>query len=70
MRLPARVPRIDLAEPPTPTVTSTPHPYGLTERELDVLRLLIDGLTSAEIGARLYVSPKTASVHVTSILRS
>ena len=46
-----------------------PVPYGLTERELDVLRLLVDGLTNAEIGSRLFVSPKTASVHVTSILR-
>lgn len=43
--------------------------YGLTARELDVLRLLVDGLTNAQIGARLYMSPKTASVHVTAILR-
>ena len=42
---------------------------GLTSRELDVLRLLTEGLTNAEIGSRLYMSPKTASVHVTAILR-
>jgi DNA-binding NarL/FixJ family response regulator len=41
----------------------------LTSRELDVLRLLAVGRTNAQIGAELYISPKTASVHVTSILR-
>jgi DNA-binding CsgD family transcriptional regulator len=45
------------------------RPFGLTEREVDVLTLLVDGLTNAEIGARLYMSPKTASVHVSAILR-
>jgi DNA-binding CsgD family transcriptional regulator/tetratricopeptide (TPR) repeat protein len=44
-------------------------PYGLTGRELAVLRLLAAGRTNAQIGAELYISPKTASVHVTSILR-
>ena len=34
-----------------------------------MLRLLAAGLTNAQIGAELFISPKTASVHVTSILR-
>jgi len=34
-----------------------------------VLRLLAAGRTNAQIGAELYISPKAASVHVTSILR-
>jgi DNA-binding CsgD family transcriptional regulator len=46
-----------------------PLAYGLTGRELDVLGLLTKGLTNAEIGSCLYISPKTASVHVTAILR-
>ena len=46
-----------------------PAPYGLTDRELAVLRLLGAGRTNAQIGAELYISPKTAGVHVTNILR-
>jgi len=46
-----------------------PAPYGLTDRELAVLRLLAAGHTNAEIGAELYISPKTAGVHVSNILR-
>jgi DNA-binding NarL/FixJ family response regulator len=42
---------------------------GLTPRELDVLRLLGTGATNAEIGRKLYMSPKAASVHVSAILR-
>lgn len=40
----------------------------LTEREVEVLRLLADGLTNGQIGGRLFMSPKTASVHVSHIL--
>jgi DNA-binding CsgD family transcriptional regulator len=46
-----------------------PARYGLTGRELAVLRLLAAGCSNAQIGAELYISPSTASVHVTSILR-
>jgi DNA-binding CsgD family transcriptional regulator/tetratricopeptide (TPR) repeat protein len=41
---------------------------GLTARELDVLRLIAAGRTNPEIGKALYMSPKTASVHVSRIL--
>ena len=34
-----------------------------------MLRLLAVGRTNAQIGAELYISPKTAGVHVSSILR-
>ena len=54
---------------PSSAPARPPTPYGLTARELDVLRLLTAGRTNAQIGAELYISPKTASVHVTSILR-
>jgi DNA-binding CsgD family transcriptional regulator len=56
---------LDDGTPPAP-----PGPdYGLTTRELLVLRLLAAGRTNAQIGAELYISPKTASVHVSNILR-
>jgi DNA-binding NarL/FixJ family response regulator len=42
--------------------------FGLTTRELEVLDLLVDGLTNREIGSRLFVSPKTVSAHVEHIL--
>jgi DNA-binding CsgD family transcriptional regulator len=53
----------------TPAPAAVAAPYGLTARELAVLRLLAAGHTNAEIGAELYISPKTAGVHVSSILR-
>jgi DNA-binding NarL/FixJ family response regulator len=40
----------------------------LTEREVEVLRLVADGMTNGQIGTRLFMSPKTASVHVSHIL--
>jgi DNA-binding CsgD family transcriptional regulator/tetratricopeptide (TPR) repeat protein len=42
---------------------------NLTPRERDVLRLVAAGRTNREIGTALYMSPKTASVHVSRILR-
>jgi DNA-binding NarL/FixJ family response regulator len=42
---------------------------GLTSREAEVLSLVAVGRTNREIGAELYVSEKTASVHVSNILR-
>jgi DNA-binding NarL/FixJ family response regulator len=53
-----------------PDVVAAPTvAYGLTERELDVLRLRGAGLTNREIGLRLRISTGTAGVHVSNILR-
>jgi DNA-binding CsgD family transcriptional regulator/tetratricopeptide (TPR) repeat protein len=41
---------------------------GLTPREAQVLELIAEGLTNTQIGQRLFISPKTASVHVSAIL--
>jgi DNA-binding CsgD family transcriptional regulator len=64
---------IPIQAPPAPHTaagsSTAPRRYGLTSREAAVLRLLADGRTNAQIGAELYMSPKTASVHVTSIMR-
>ena len=42
---------------------------GLTPREAEVLALVAAGDTNREIGEALYISEKTASVHVSNILR-
>ena len=41
---------------------------GLTPRELQVLRLLIEGRSNRQIAERLFISGKTTSVHVTNVL--
>ena len=44
------------------------NPAGLTTRQTEVLRLLDDGLTNAELAERLYLSDKTVDHHVSAIL--
>ena len=43
--------------------------YGLTERELDVLELMVEGLTNPQIADRLVIARSTAKAHVHSILQ-
>ncbi|MDX2970893.1 LuxR C-terminal-related transcriptional regulator [Kribbella solani] len=59
--------RLDLAvpEPPQP---KPEDPFGLTNRERDVLRLLTSGRTNSQIATELFISPSTAGVHVSRIL--
>lgn len=42
---------------------------GLTRRELEILQLVADGLSNQEIAARLYISPRTTTTHISNILR-
>jgi HD-GYP domain-containing protein (c-di-GMP phosphodiesterase class II) len=44
-----------------------PRPAGLSEREVEVLRLVADGLSNREIARRLHVSSRTAEHHVQHI---
>lgn len=51
-----------------PARTGPKRNAGLTKREDEVLALISHGLTNAEIGARLYISPKTVEHHVSRLL--
>jgi DNA-binding NarL/FixJ family response regulator len=53
---------------PAPTPSSVEQ-LGLTARELEVLRHLAAGRSNREIGQALFITPKTASVHISNILR-
>jgi HD-GYP domain-containing protein (c-di-GMP phosphodiesterase class II) len=44
-----------------------PRPAGLTEREIEVLRLLARGLQTKQVAARLGIAPKTADRHVQNV---
>ena len=48
---------------PTPQLTS-----GLTAREQEILRLVADGLTTAQIAEKLYTSPRTVETHRQNIM--
>ncbi|MAU80415.1 MAG: hypothetical protein CME34_00785 [Gordonia sp.] len=48
--------------------TTVSNAAGLTNRQTEVLTLLGEGLTNAEMAARLYLSEKTVDHHVSAIL--
>src|SRR5207245_872812 len=53
-------------EPPSPppAKTATPSPAGLTAREVEVLRLVAQGLTDAQVADQLVLSPRTVNWHL------
>jgi DNA-binding CsgD family transcriptional regulator len=63
----ARRARLDLGSA-ADTASSPADRFGLTARELDVLALLGEGRTNRQIAEALFISVKTASVHVSNIL--
>lgn len=54
--------------PKRPTDTTRANPGGLTNRQLEVARLLARGLTNSEIATEVYISTKTAEHHVSAVL--
>ena len=46
---------------------AAPDTSGLTPRELEVLRLLAEGRSKAQIAEALFISPRTASTHLVNI---
>jgi DNA-binding CsgD family transcriptional regulator/tetratricopeptide (TPR) repeat protein len=59
---------LGLRIPQGPRDATRANPAGLTPRQLEVLGLLVEGLTNAEIADRLVVSPRTAEHHVAAVL--
>ena len=72
-RSPATAPA-PAASPPAPEAADAPDPraaamaLGLSAREVEVLALVAAGMSNGEIADRLFITRKTASVHVTHIL--
>ena len=68
----ARRTRLSLAEPEAAAVRPAAEDplarFGLTEREREILLLLAAGRSNPQIAGVLFISPKTASVHVSNIL--
>jgi len=54
--------------PAGPRAATRAHPLGLTRREHEVLDLIVDGHTNAEIAGQLFISAKTVDHHVSAVL--
>jgi DNA-binding CsgD family transcriptional regulator len=64
----AREARLSLGDEPAPPGDDPLAAYGLTEREREVLELVAQGRSNSQIGSELFITRKTASVHVSNIL--
>ena len=50
-----------------PAKSPTTYPAGLTAREVEVLRLVAQGLTNEQVAEQLIISPRTVNTHLTAI---
>jgi len=59
---------VSAVQPATPPAKqSHTYPSGLTAREVEVLRMVAQGLSDAQVAERLIISPRTVNTHLTSI---
>ena len=68
-RLPGSSSEVPRWRPKSPHRSTSSERAALTAREIEVLRLIGEGRSNREIGEALFISAKTASVHVTHILQ-
>jgi predicted ATPase/DNA-binding NarL/FixJ family response regulator len=59
---------LDHSATPETTVRET-YPAGLSTREVEVLRLVAQGMTNAEVAEKLFISPRTVNWHLGSVYR-
>jgi predicted ATPase/DNA-binding CsgD family transcriptional regulator len=64
---PATMPLTFNQAPSVPLLTSPIYPAGLSAREVEVLRLIAEGMTNTQIAEQLVISPLTVNTHVRSI---
>jgi len=55
--------------PRGPAPTTRANPAGLTERQAEILRMLVAGRTNTEIAAKLVLSVRTVDHHVSAVLQ-
>jgi DNA-binding NarL/FixJ family response regulator len=58
---------VGIAANPEPLVMPPSYPAGLSEREVDVLRLVAAGMTNAQVADRLFLSRRTVEAHLRRI---
>jgi DNA-binding CsgD family transcriptional regulator/tetratricopeptide (TPR) repeat protein len=58
---------VPVEEAQSPTASTQKSTFGLTPREVEVLRLVATGMTDAQVATELVISPRTVSKHLQSI---
>jgi DNA-binding NarL/FixJ family response regulator len=53
--------------PKGPRQSTKESPSGLTERQMEILKLVANGLSNSEIGNKLYISTRTVENHISTI---
>ena len=59
--------QVPVSRPTISSKAASPHPAGLTAREVEVLRLVSQGLTDAQVAEQLVISRRTVNWYLTSI---
>jgi DNA-binding NarL/FixJ family response regulator len=63
-----RLRELGTSVPRGPRPTTRSNPRGLTEREVEIARMLAEGRSNAEIAGTLVLSPRTVGHHVSAVL--